>query len=306
MARGRVFLILGLVLALIAGLAVYLVASQSRPQQVVMADVVTAAVDIPARTYVTDDNMKTYFAVTKWPVALVPPGALVRPADASSKVIVDRVAKGLPILATNLSNNKTTGQTGMSIDIPPDMVAESLAISDPNSVAGSISPGDYVDILLSAPHEAPAASATPVAGPAATPAAKRSDEDISPTAAQASTITQTVLQHVKVLAIGQKTTATAPQQGGQANNSAPTITLLLSHQDALVVKYLKDGGGQYDVVLRRYDDAKADNVTIPVTRSYVEDKYNFLGKVVPTPKPAAAATPVPAATPTPNPAAKPK
>jgi len=61
------------------------------------------------------------------------------------------------------------------------------------------------------------------------------------------------------------------------------------------------------VVLRRYDDAKGDVVTVPVTRTYVEDKYNFLGKIVPTPTPAANApsvTAAPAATP--NPTAKPK
>lgn len=305
MARGRVFLFLGLALALIAGLAVYLVANQSRPQQVVMQDVVTAAVDIPARTFVTDDTMKTYFAVTKWPAALIPPGALVRPTDASSKVIVDRVAKGLPVLVTNLSNNKTTGQTGMSLDIPDGMVAESLSISDPNSVAGSISPGDFVDLLLSAPPASTQVSPTPVPSPGATPAPRRPDETDLP-APQSPLITQSVLQHVKVLAIGQKSAASASQQGGQTSNSAPTITLLLSHQDALVVKYLKDGGGQYDVVLRRYDDAKGDVVTVPVTRGYLDDKYNFLGKVVPTPTPAgtAAAGAIPSATP--SPAAKPK
>ncbi len=304
MARGRVFLILGVVFALIAGLSVYLIANQAKPQQVAVQDVMVAAVDIQPRTFITADNAKMLFTVTKWPVAMIPPNSLMQPSDAVSKVIVDRVAKGLPVVATNLSSSKTTGQTGLSIDIPSDMVAESMSIADPDAVAGAIAPGDYVDILLSAPHDATQVQATPTAGPVATPAPKvRAEDNGGPSqdASSVTSITQTVLQHVKVIAVGQKTAAAPPagQQGAQpAAASATTITLLLSHQDALLIKFVKDGGGAYDLVLRRYDDAKADNVTIPVTRSYVEEKYNFLGKITPTPTPTSATTP--GATPSPT------
>jgi len=300
-ARGRVFLILGVVLALLAGAAVYVLASRSRPQPVPQVTVIVASADIPARTFITDDNAKTLFATARWPATIVPPDTILTTGDVLGKVVVDHVAKGAPIMKANLSANKTTGQTGLSIEIPMDYVAEAIAISDVNGVAGALSPGDYVAIVVSAPL---VGAATPGPVGAGTPTQPQpATAGASPTAPTSlgsiPLITQTTLQRVRVLAVGQRSTASAPPAGGNAppapSGSAPTVTFLLSHQQALEVKHMKDAGFLIDIVLRRYDDPKIDTQTVPVTRDYVEGKFNLKPSLSPPPT-AIALTPVPAPT----------
>ncbi len=193
-------------------------------------------------------------------------------------VVVDKIAKGAPVMTTNITDNTSTGQTGLSVDIiPANFVAESVAVTEANSVAGNIQVGDFVDVLLSEPPlkatAVPSGTAAPQQPANATPTSQA-------TAVEETTlITQTTLQHVQVIAVGTKSVAgNAPAQSGQqpTTNVVPTsLTLLLSHQYALILKHLKDVGFQVDLVLRNNKDTKADTVTTPVTRDYIDTKFGF-------------------------------
>jgi pilus assembly protein CpaB len=257
--------------------------------------VLVAAQAIPSRTFITAGNIKTLFAVANWPVDIVPGGTLVNPTQTLNHVIVGNVEKGAPVFATNLSTDQTAGQTGLSIDIPAGDVALSIPISAVNAAGGAISPGDYIDMLVSvkAPDTLNPAAATAAATatpgktptPSAAPAVPTSADSSASGAASTDlvgpqTISLTTLQHVQVLAMGQNITAAdqAPvTKGGAApasNASAPTMTLLLSHQDALLVKYAKDSSSIIDVVLRRYDD-KDTSTTKPVDLNYFLAQYGY-------------------------------
>ena len=289
MSRGRVYLLLGVVLAVISAVLVYSTIQSARPKPVPTRQVLVATQAIPPRTFITADNSKTLFAVANWPVEIVPGGTLVSPTQTLNHVIIGTVEKGAPVFATNLSTDQTAGQTGLSIDIPKGEVALSIPISAVNAAGGAISPGDYIDMLVSVkapdtlnPADATAAaSATPGKTPtpsAATSTSASGEAGKAPPATQ--TISLTTLQHVKVLAMGQNISAAdqAPTaKGGPAsasNASAATMTLLLSHQDALLVKYAKDSGSIIDVVLRRYDD-KDTSSTKPVDLNYFLAQYGY-------------------------------
>jgi|GEM_PF-1985485 pilus assembly protein CpaB len=295
MSRGRVYLLLGVVLAVISAVLVYSTIQGARPKPVPTRQVLVAAQAIPPRTFITADNSKTLFAVANWPVEIVPGGTLASPTQTLNHVIVSTIEKGAPVFATNLSTDQTAGQTGLSIDIPAGDVALSIPISAVNAAGGAISPGDYIDMLVSVkapdtlnPADATAAaSATPGKTPTPSPAkAPSTSADTSASGgagtplAGTQTISLTTLQHVKVIAMGQNITAAdqAPAAKGApapvSNAAAPTMTLLLSHQDALLVKYAKDSGSIIDVVLRRYDDTDTSS-TKPVDLNYFLAQYGY-------------------------------
>ena len=305
MSRGRVYLLLGIVLAAISAVLVYTTIQGARPKPVPTRAVLVAAQVIPPRTYVTTENSKTLFAVADWPIEIVPGGALASPTQALNHVVVGNVEKGAPVFVTNLSTDQTNGQTGLSIDIPAGDVALSIPVSAVNAAGGAISPGDYIDMLVSV--KAPdtlnptgdgtagntslaAANSTSAAGKPATAGAKpaaatppaATTADATAAAGDqpgAQTISLTTLQHVKVIAMGQNigagTQAAAAKGAAPTSNAAaPTMTLLLSHQDALLVKYAKDSGSTIDVVLRRYDD-KDTATTKPVDLNYFLNQFGY-------------------------------
>jgi pilus assembly protein CpaB len=304
MSRGRVYLLLGIVLAAISAVLVYTSIQGARPKPVPTRSVLVAAQVIPPRTYVTPENSPTLFAVANWPIAIVPGGALASPTQALNHVVVANVEKGAPVFVTNLSTDQTNGQTGLSIDIPAGDVALSIPVSAVTAAGGAIAPGDYIDMLVSvkapdtlnpagdgtprnpadsAPGPAAAAnSASPAGRPAAgsTPAAPTADPNSAAgDQAGAQTISLTTLQRVKVIAMGQNFgggTQAAATKGApsESNAGAPTMTLLLSHQEALLVKYAKDSGSTIDVVLRRYDD-KDTATTKPVDLNYFLNQFGY-------------------------------
>lgn len=269
MAKGRIYLLLGAVLALISGALVYITVQSARPKPVQTRAVLVASQVIPPRTFVTTDNSKVLFSVVNWPVDIIPANALSSPTQALDHVVTGDIEKGAPIFSTNLSVTTTDGQNGLSIDIPKDEVAIAVPVTQTDTAGGVIAPGDFVDVLVSV-NAGPSTSSSDQ-GQAAS-----SDSNAK------KLVSLTTLQHIKVLAIGQSLLppGAQPASGKDAvsNNATPpvgpTMTLLLDHQDALLVKYAKDSGGMIDLVLRRYDD-KDTASTDPVDLNYFLNKFGY-------------------------------
>ena len=86
----------------------------------------------------------------KWPADAVPPGAFTSLDEVVSSTM-DRVAlrsiePGEPILASMVSGSG--GKASLSTVIDKDMRAVTIHVTDATGVAGFVSPGDRVDILL--------------------------------------------------------------------------------------------------------------------------------------------------------------
>jgi len=261
-------IVLGVVLGLLAGGVVYVQATTyTPPPKIEMGKVVVAAANIPERTIIQAASV----VVKDMPKDLIPLGAVADPKDAAGKMTTTQVFAGEVVLASKLADTK--GEAGLAYAIPPGKVVITFPASD---IIGTraVRPGDTVDILVTmdlarvqaARPPAPGAP-PPAAGAAAAPQ-------------QAQFITQKAMQNVKVLAIGAIPVPGKPGQApaGAAGGTAAgpnLITFVVSHDEALLFKALKDlGETKIELVLRPAGDTQ-EYVTRAVTTKDLLDRYGF-------------------------------
>ncbi|MEK6227453.1 MAG: Flp pilus assembly protein CpaB [Chloroflexota bacterium] len=217
--RSWFFLFLGLVLAILTGVALNGVAQQNAgPAAAAPAETVSLVVaktDLPARTVLT----AAMLTARDYPKELVPSGALADPDEAVGQTTLAMVPNGAPLLRGQLV--AADGKKGSSLTIDPGKVLISFPTSDPLTVGGFVEVGDHVDIL-----------ATVTTGVGENP--KR---------------TQTTIQNLEVLqVIGP--TKDQPQR-------ATALTFVVDHQTALVLKYLRDSQATIDVAVRSQSESQA-------------------------------------------------
>lgn len=142
------------------------------PPAVKMVTVVTAAHDIPARTTLTLEMVKTSQVAENE----LHQGAYTIPNDAVGKVTVANITNG-----DQLTSSVAIPQPPvLAVTVPKGMRAITIAVDPVSSVAGFIKPGDHVDVLgtFTGPNN--------------------------------KTLTRTILQSVEVLAAGSQTLPSAP------------------------------------------------------------------------------------------------
>lgn len=161
--RGKVIIVLGVILALLAGATSFYLLSRASttttegPGQ--KTTVVVAAKDIAARTPVLAGD------VTLREVALDPStqvGVLTKVDDVLGKVLAVPVLSGQPIYRTMISSSSSAA--GFDILGPTETVgpnseywrAVSITIPDDRAVAGLLQPGQTVDIIMTATINVPA------------------------------------------------------------------------------------------------------------------------------------------------------
>ena len=90
-------------------------------------------------------------------------------------------------------------------------------------------------------------------------------------------VTQDIFQDVRVFAVGQlqgearlATAAVSAVTG--SSGAAPSVTLLLDYQQAVVLEYLLRTGGQVAIALRRFDQS-GDVTTEPMTAEALSRRY---------------------------------
>lgn len=263
---GTLIILLGVVIALVAGLMVLSFTRQAAAQataQVRQVYVVIASRDIAEGTAVSSEAL----TVQPFPADFVPEGAIPAPEQAVGKFTVTRITKGQIILANQLSPTKRSGNLALSV--PAGKVAVALPMTDLMSTNGAVKPGDRVDILLTL-NLAEMRLQDPVAA-AAVPITSGTNVR--------NPVTQATLRNVEVLVVGEVDT-----NGQSSNNNSsftsnsqrivPAVIVLVDHQEALILKYAKDSGGVIDLALRAPDDntaVKAD----PVTIDYLFERFDF-------------------------------
>ncbi len=171
-------------------------------QQLPTRPVVVAAVDLPPAEVV----QSTQLEVVNWPENLIPAGATENPEQIHSRITRTRILKGQPIQAGHLAPEGTTG--GLPALIPKGMRAMTVRVNETVGVAGFIRPGNRVDVILT------------VEGPGR-------DE----------VVTQTILQHINVLATGQ-----SMDEDSETTKIARSVTLLLNPEEAERLALAMDQG----------------------------------------------------------------
>jgi pilus assembly protein CpaB len=183
-------------------------------------DVIVAADDLQVGARVEEHDIK----IIRIPVADLPSRAPRRRSDVLGHGVIIPITKGEFILPTKLAGENAG--SGLPSLIPPGMRAVSVKVNEVVSVAGFVTAGTRVDVLL---------TGTPNGG--------------------SEPQTTTVLQNVAVLAAGSKLER---NQNGEPVNT-PVITLLVSPDDAQRLA-LAQSEGKIQLALRNPLDTKSDEV----------------------------------------------
>lgn len=236
-ARAWVFLAVGLILAVLTGVALYGVAQQSAarpeaPSSTNTVQVLVAKSDIAARTVLSPDLI----ARRDFPADLVPNGAITSDAAALGQTTLVPIARGQALVTGQLTN--VEGNHGASLTVEAGKVLIAFPINDPLTANGLVNVGDKVDIL-----------ATVAAGTGDTARA-----------------TQTTLQNLEVLQlIGP--TKDQPQR-------ATALVFAVDHQVAVVLKYLRDSQATIDLAIRSRAETQIVKTT-SVDLGYVTSTYGI-------------------------------
>ena len=182
-------------------------------------DVIVAADDLQVGAKVEERDIR----IIKVPAADLPPTAPRKRADVLGHGVIIPIAKGEFILPNRLAGENAGA--GLPALIPPGMRAVSVRVNEVVSVAGFVTPGTRVDVLL---------TGTPGGGEQQT---------------------TTVLQNVAVLASGHTLERTST---GEAQTTA-VITLLVSPDDAERLT-LASSEGHIQLALRNPLDTKQDEL----------------------------------------------
>lgn len=156
--RARLVMIVGIMLAVLAGVGAFVVGSGSQssaPPVVETTPVVVATRELARLTALAAADVK----VEQYPVTLAPVGALKDPKDAVGRVLSVALAAGEPILPAKFGS--ATGAAPFTVFPPsaqppagqpippgtPDYRALSITVADGFAAGGVVQPGDLVDIL---------------------------------------------------------------------------------------------------------------------------------------------------------------
>ena len=212
-----------LVLALAAGLAAALLAFllvrgrlAAQATGPALVPVVVAVRDIPARTRLTGAWLK----VRSVSPTELPDGAVGTVADLAGKVTTEPIAKGAAVTPASVTASGVA--LGLAFALPPSQRAMTVALDPADSADQFARPGDHVDLLATDERRGGLADA------------------------------RTVLQNVRLLAVGAQISADTAPSAATANGPAH-ITVAVSPAQAQTL-VLAAARGKIHLSLRPVDD----------------------------------------------------
>ena len=233
--RARLILIVGVALALVAGVGTFVYASGAKSDQPVAVPtvaVLVAAREIPAKTTLTSADVK----LQEFNVDAKPAAAMTKADDALGKITIQSISVGEPILPTKFADPKNPsfvvmpasfiGADGAPVANSPNFRAMSITVPDANAVGGSVLVGDLVDLMFTAQFDPQAKLQRP------TP---QQTLDFS---------TKIILERVPILA-----------------RLASVYTVRVDALTAERIAYIQSAGGQLAFLLRAPKDERASGST---------------------------------------------
>jgi pilus assembly protein CpaB len=169
----------------------------SVPHAVQMKEIVVAAEPLRQGTRLDSSKLR----LIPWPASEPVAGMFTRVEDCTNRALITAVAENEPILDSKLAS--VQAGAGLSATIPEGMRAVTVGVNDVIGVAGFVTPGTMVDVLVTGM----------ITGP---------------NTGGGSTITRTILENVRVLAAGQK----IEQDRDGKPQTVPVITLLVTPDEA--------------------------------------------------------------------------
>jgi pilus assembly protein CpaB len=198
--------------------------------------VVAAASDIKLGTLLTSANLTSVEIVGQ-----LPKGAIINPNDAIGRGVIADIYQGEPILDSRLAPVGSGG--GLAATIPAGMRAIAVRVDDVVGVAGFVTPGMHVDILISG---MPPGENSPTQG----------------------TVSRTILQNIAVLSAGtdiQKDAEGKPKQ-------VQVVNLLVTPEQAERLSLASNSQVRIQLVLRNPLDTKVTPVPGTATGNLFSDQ----------------------------------
>jgi pilus assembly protein CpaB len=231
MDRQRIMILFGAAAVMAGLLSWFLYATTVAPHQEARTSVMAAAHDMSVGQMFRKGDLKKVSLLTRD----LPKGAIVTEKQALNRVALYPVSANEPLVNGSLS--QLAGADGIPATIDPGYRAVSVTITDTSGVAGLIQPGAHVDVLFTRPGT------------------------------MAEAITSTILQNVRVLAIGRSV-----QQNQVVDLKAPKMpvaTLVVTPEDAQKLELAKNEG-RVSLSLRNPLDASAGVNGQPVTAEVLD------------------------------------
>src|SRR5437870_3945576 len=222
-------LLIGLVIALvIAFLLSSFVYKQFQKASIVAPtstqNLVVAAVPLPLGTRLDASNLRTI----QWPASQQVAGMYSRVEDVANRAIITPLAQNEPVLEAKLAAKESGA--GLSATIPEGMRGVSVAVNEVVGVAGFVTPGTMVDVLVTGR----------IIG--------------SQSGQGAGDITRTFLENIRVLAAGQK----VEQDREGKPQTVAVITLLVTPDEASKLT-MAANDGKIQLALRNTVDTKRND-----------------------------------------------
>ncbi|MFN0072953.1 MAG: Flp pilus assembly protein CpaB [Chloroflexota bacterium] len=300
---GLFLMLIGLILAGIATMLVMNIARQaadSSKSVIKQVAVVTAVRDIPDQAIIPADAL----VMKPFPADFVPGGAITSAEQVAGKLANGFIARDQVLVVNQVSTVRRS--TNLSDRIPVGKVVVWLQMPEMMSAAGLLKPGDHIDILLTLPIAPLNIMQPQVSGiaqgaaglvNASAPSPQLTGESggNSTQSSQGSMSTQTTLQNVEVYGIGTDELSKAallnnvngqlappgtdpsqpaPNTAQRAASASRAVGFLVDHQDAVIIKFIKDSGGVIDFVVRSSDEhqiVRTDAMTIDA----IAERFRF-------------------------------
>jgi pilus assembly protein CpaB len=283
MRRGRVLILLGLILALVTAGGVFYILTQSASPtttvEIEREEVVVAVQPIPE-----DEPIEGRVELRSMPVEAIPEGAIRSVESTAGLLSAGPIPQGTiiqPELLISPTELALEGELGKLVE--PGYEAVAFPITELSSVSYGIRPGDHVDVLMTfffVDMDQETQTKEPICPPLC-PSLESREADV--TEQRPRLTSQLTLQDVEVLGVGEWVSRPAvPEEGaepGRGQEEGPVeppgfITVMLTPQDALVLKLAREYGASIDLAVRAQDDHQ-QFVTQEVTLDYILARFTI-------------------------------
>jgi pilus assembly protein CpaB len=231
MDRNRILMLFGIALVCSCLLTWFLYAKTVAPHEQPRKTIMAAERDLVLGSTIKKTDVKPVGVLEKD----IPTGAIFAPDQVVGRVVLLPISKNEPL--TTMLVSSLNGVDAITSSIPAGYRAVSVPINDVSGVSGLVQPGSKVDVLFTRPGN------------------------------MAEAITSTILQNVKVLAVGR---SLFPNQVVDPKAAKmPVAALLVTPEDAQKLELAKNEG-KISLSLRNPLDAQNNLDGAPVTTEVLD------------------------------------
>ena len=278
MRRGRILILIGLILAIGTAAAVYVVVQgfeQAQTTEVEFEQVVVATQPIAE-----EEPIAGLVDLADMPKDYIPQGALRSLEGTEELIAAGPIPQNAVIHPSMLISRAELAQEGaLGKLVEEGLLAVSFPINELSSVSYGIRPGDHIDVLMSF-FFMDIDQETQVTEPICAPFCPDGQTQASLGAQIPRAAAQLTLQNIQIVGVGRWAQEMTPEQEeAQAQTGEPVqvelpqyITLMVTPQDALTLKLARELGAKIELAVRSEEDTQTFT-TQQVTLDYIMARF---------------------------------